>query len=114
MSVTPVSANIYVNQNAQVASAAQSEVQAKTEFANVIAGQLANEKEREVAEIRPTEEVYKIDPENEQERRGGQGAEQEEGTQNERKGNAQENENASEENEPDEEQVQGLRLDVEI
>ena len=108
MSVSTLSANIYVNQNAQVASAAQSEVQAKTEFANVIAGQLAGEKEREVAEIRPTEEVYKIDPENEHERRGGQNPNPNE--QNEERDAAK----SDEEIEPDEDQVQGLRIDVEI
>ena len=113
MSVTPASANIYVNQGASIASAAQGEAQAKTEFANVIAGQLANENEREVAEIRPTEEVYKIDPENEQERRGGQNGGEEALAQNEVR---DEDENAQEDDslEPDEEQVQGLKLDVEI
>ncbi len=68
MSITPISGIIYTNQNMQIPAAKQIEYQNKLDLQNVMAAEVLNEKEREVEEVRPTEESYKIDPENEHEK----------------------------------------------
>ncbi|ANE31909.1 hypothetical protein [Campylobacter hyointestinalis] len=68
MAITPVGGTIYVNQNAPAVASVQSDFQSKLELQNVVAAELANEKKKEVAQIRPTEETYKIDPQNEHEK----------------------------------------------
>ncbi len=68
MSISPISGIIYTNQNMQIPAAKQIEYQNKLDLQNVMAAEVLNEKEREVEEVRPTEESYKIDPENEHEK----------------------------------------------
>ena len=68
MPVSPVGAVIYTNQNVTAAATKQTAVQNRNEMQNVMASALANEKEVEVKEVRPTEETYKIDPEKEHEK----------------------------------------------
>lgn len=68
MAITPVGGTIYVNQNSPVVANIQSDFQSKLELQNAVVAELANEKKKEVAQIRPTEETYKIDPQNEHEK----------------------------------------------
>lgn len=69
MAITPLGNAIFINQNTQVAAAKQGDFQARLDAQNLIAGELASEEKEEIAEIRPTEESYKIDPENEHEKK---------------------------------------------
>ena len=68
MSITPIGGVIYANQNMQIPASKQIDFQNRVDLQNSAAAQLLNEKEKEVAEVRPTEETYKIDPEKEHER----------------------------------------------
>ncbi|ANE35262.1 hypothetical protein CIG11343_0170 [Campylobacter iguaniorum] len=68
MAITPVSGNIYVNQNTPAAASVQSDFQSKLELQSLAASTLAEQKKKEIEEIRPTEETYKIDPQNEHEK----------------------------------------------
>jgi hypothetical protein len=68
MGISPIGGVIYANQNMQVPAAKQIDFQSKLDLQNVMAAELLNEKEKEVEEVRPTEETYKIDPEHEHER----------------------------------------------
>ena len=68
MAITPISNSIYVNQDAPVAASVQSDFQSKLDMQIAINAAAAAEKKKEVEEIRPTEETYKIDPENEHEK----------------------------------------------
>lgn len=68
MAIGPIGAHIYVNQNMQVAASKQTDFQNKLDLQNVQAAALANEKNKEVEEVRPAEETYKIDPEKEHEK----------------------------------------------
>lgn len=70
MAISPVAAAIYANQVAPAASAIEGSYQARIDMQNAMASALANAKNKEVEEARPTEETYKIDPENEHEKRG--------------------------------------------
>ena len=67
MAVGPVGSVIYTNQNMNVAASKQNDHQNRIELQNVINSPLSEEK-KEVKAIRPTEETYKIDPENEHEK----------------------------------------------
>ena len=68
MAITPISNSIYVNQNTPVAASVQSDFQSKLDMQIAINAAILAEKKKEVEEIRPTEETYKIDPENEHEK----------------------------------------------
>lgn len=68
MSISPLGNIHFINQNAPVASAVNANTQARFDLQNAMAAELANEKNEEVAELRPAEETYKIDPEHEHER----------------------------------------------
>ena len=65
MAITPVGGMIYANQNMQAAATKQTDFQARLDAQNLAATESANAKDKEVREIRPTEETYKIDPEKE-------------------------------------------------
>jgi hypothetical protein len=65
MAIGPVGNAIYVNQQtASVASVANSHNN-RVEFQNMIAQAAAQEKEKEVLEVRPTEENHEVDPDRE-------------------------------------------------
>ncbi len=68
MAIGPIGAHIYVNQNMQVQASKQNEFQNRLDMQNAAASQSANDKGKEIREIRPTEETYKIDPEKEHEK----------------------------------------------
>ncbi len=68
MSISPVGGVIYANQNMQIPASKQIDFQNRLDLQNSVAAQILNEKEEEIAEVRPTEETYRIDPEKEHER----------------------------------------------
>ncbi len=68
MGISPISGIIYTNQNMQVPAAKQIDFQNKLDLQNVMAAEVLNEKEKEIEEVRPAEESYKIDPQNEHEK----------------------------------------------
>lgn len=65
MAIGPIGAHIYVNQNMNTLASKQTDFQNRLDMQNAAAAQSANDKGKEVREIRPTEEIYKIDPEKE-------------------------------------------------
>jgi len=65
MPVGPVGAMIYTNQNMNAAAVKQTDFQNRLDMQNVAAMASSNEKNKEIEEVRPTEETYKIDPEKE-------------------------------------------------
>ena len=68
MAISPLGAVIYTNQNVTAAAAKQTSVQNRIEMQSLMASALTNEKEEVVAQVRPTEETHKIDPEKEHEK----------------------------------------------
>lgn len=68
MAVSPIGAMIYTNQNMNAAAVKQTDFQNRLDMQNVAAAVATNEKSKEVQEVRPTEETYKIDPEKEHEK----------------------------------------------
>ncbi|BCX79407.1 hypothetical protein [Campylobacter sp. 19-13652] len=77
MSVSPLGNINFINQNSPVVSHSASTQQARFDMQAAMASEISAQKEREVEEVRPAEEAYKIDPEHEHER-GGSGAEYDE------------------------------------
>ncbi|ATB70914.1 hypothetical protein SJPD1_2826 [Sulfurospirillum diekertiae] len=59
---------IYANQMVTVQAAKQMDYQNSVQMQSMIAEAMQNEKEEIVEDVRPAEETYKIDPENEHER----------------------------------------------
>lgn len=103
MSISPVSGNIYVNQGASVVSNVQGDNQARGDFANAIAGEAAKAEKNELLEVRPAEEIYKIDPEKEHEKNK---------REQQNKKSRSKRENSGDKGE--ENQIQGSNLDIEI
>ena len=68
MAITPVGGMVYANQNVQAVATKQADFQSRLDAQNVAAAAAANDKDKEVREVRPTEETYKIDPEKEHQR----------------------------------------------
>jgi hypothetical protein len=66
--IDPISANIFVNQNAPVAAAKLGDLQNRFELQAVQALKALNEKDIEIQELRPTEESHMLDPDREHER----------------------------------------------
>lgn len=68
MSVSPLGNINFINQNSPVVSHVASTQQARFDIQAAMAEEISAQKEREVEEVRPTEETYRIDPEHEHER----------------------------------------------
>ena len=68
MAVTPLGNTIFINQNVNMVSSKVADVQNRFDLQNLAAASLASDEKQEVSEVRPTEETYKIDPENEHEK----------------------------------------------
>jgi hypothetical protein len=68
MAVGPIGNAIFVNQQTVTASSVQNAHNNRVEFQNLVAQAAANEKEKEVIEVRPTEESHEVDPDREHER----------------------------------------------
>ena len=71
MAVTPLGNTIFINQNVNMVSNKVADVQNRFDLQNLAAASLASDEKQEVSEVRPTEEAYKIDPENEHEKQKG-------------------------------------------
>lgn len=68
MSISPISNVNFINQNAPVVSQTHANNQARFDLQNSMALQMAAETKDEIAELRPAEETYKIDPEHQHEK----------------------------------------------
>ena len=68
MAISPIAGTIYANQVAPQASVIQADQNAKIDMQNAMAAALANEKDKEISEVRATEETYHLDPKNEHEK----------------------------------------------
>ncbi|MBN2964438.1 hypothetical protein JWV37_06580 [Sulfurospirillum sp. T05] len=69
MAVSPIGGMVYANQSLPMAASKQMDFQTRMEAQNLAAGVAANEKDKEVQAVRPTEETHKIDPEREHEQK---------------------------------------------
>lgn len=69
MPVSAIGSTIYVNQNMGVAASSQNDFQARLDAQNLAMLEATNKDKKEIEEIRPTEEVYKIDPEREHQKK---------------------------------------------
>jgi hypothetical protein len=69
MSIGPVGAAIYTNQQMATVASEQTAAQNKFDLQNLAAAALANEKEKEVAEVRPTEETEQTNEDAERKKR---------------------------------------------
>ena len=70
MAVGLVGNAIYVNQQTASVTSLQNAHNNRIEFQNMIAQAAAQEKEKEVLEVRPAEEVHEINPDREHEKNG--------------------------------------------
>ncbi|MCW8837499.1 MAG: hypothetical protein OQK11_02235 [Thiovulaceae bacterium] len=68
MAIGPIGNAIFVNQQTAAASNVQNAHNNRIEFQNMVAQAAANEKEKEVIEVRPTEENHEVDPDREHQR----------------------------------------------
>ena len=95
MPIGPLGSTIYTNQNTTVAATKQAGVQSRAEMQNLMASAIANEKDKIIKELRPTEEAHKIDPEKEHQRQRSEeesGAKEEETTKDTQNKHLKENE----------------------
>lgn len=69
MSIGPIGAAIYTNQQMAAVAGEQTAAQNKFDLQNLAAAALANEKEKEVAEVRPTEETGETNEDAERKKR---------------------------------------------
>ena len=65
MVITQLDSILYTNQNMHVAASKQIDLQGRIDFQNIVAAAAANDKTREIAETRPTEEGKGIDSDRE-------------------------------------------------
>ena len=68
MAIGPVGNAIYVNQQTASVASIQNAHNNRVEFQNVVAQAAAQEKEKEVMEVRPAEENHAVDPDREHEK----------------------------------------------
>ncbi len=68
MAVGPIGNAIFVNQQTAAVSNVQNAHNNRVEFQNMVAQTLANEKEKEVIAVRPTEENHEVDSDREHQR----------------------------------------------
>ncbi len=69
MSIGPVGAAIYTNQQIASVASEQTATQNKFDLQNLAAAAIANEKEKEVTEVRPTEETGETNEDAERKKR---------------------------------------------
>ena len=84
MAVGPIGSVIYANQMMPAQAAKQMEYQNSVQMQSELAAAMAGGKDEEVQEVRPAEETYKIDPENDHQKQRND-EEQKEGEQKESK-----------------------------
>lgn len=69
MSIGPVGAAIYTNQQIATVASEQNAAQNKFDLQNLAAAAIVNEKEKEVSEVRPTEETGETNEDAERKKR---------------------------------------------
>jgi hypothetical protein len=69
MALSPVGGMIYVNQNMHIGATKQLDFQNRIDLQNAAAATILDEKDKEIEELRPTEESHKIDPEHEHDKK---------------------------------------------
>jgi hypothetical protein len=65
VAIGPVGSAVFANQMTPVASTAQTSLNNRVDFQNMIAQSMVNEKKEKVMEVRPTEENQEVDPDKE-------------------------------------------------
>ena len=68
MAIGPIGNAIFVNQMTANATALQNAHNNRVDFQNMVAQAAANDKEKEVLEVRPAEENQEVDPDREHQR----------------------------------------------
>ena len=68
MALGPVGNAIFVNQQTPIVSSIKADHSARFDLQNMAAQQIVNEKDKEIKEVRPTEENAAIDPDREHQR----------------------------------------------
>ena len=68
MAIGAIGSAIFVNQMTANVSSVQNAHNNRVDFQNMVAQAAANEKDEKVLEVRPAEEIHKIDPEREHEK----------------------------------------------
>ncbi len=68
MAIGPIGAVTYANQAMPAQASKQTNFQNRLDMQNALATEIADEDKEEIQELRPTEETYKIDPQNEHEK----------------------------------------------
>jgi len=68
MAVGPIGNAIFVNQQTASVASVQNAYANRIDFQNMIAQAQAQEKQKEVLEVRPTEENHEVDPDREHEK----------------------------------------------
>ena len=66
MAVGAIGGAIYVNQQIPVVASEKSAVHNRFDLQNIAAAESANNKQKEVEEVRPTEENHEVDPDKEE------------------------------------------------
>ncbi len=102
MAIGAIGNAIYVNQQTAAASSVQNAHNNRVDFQNVVAQASANEKEKEVMEVRPAEENQEVDPDREHQKNE---ADQE---------TARNKKKQKEANEEEEEHFQLHKLDIKV
>jgi len=65
MSISPVGNVVYVNQQTASITPLQGNQNTRFDLQNVMAQQIVNDKEKEIQEVRPTEQNEEVDPDRE-------------------------------------------------
>lgn len=78
MSITPLSAVTYVNQNTQTNSVQQANSQQRLDFAAVVNEEIMRQEEEKIKEVRPTEEITEVNPDDQREQEQEEREEEEE------------------------------------
>ncbi len=68
MAISPVGGMLYANQNMQTPATKQAQFQQRLDAQATIAMTTSNEEQKNIQEVRPTEESYKTDPDKEHEK----------------------------------------------
>ena len=66
MAVGPVGGAIYVNQQIPAVASEKTSVQNRFDLQNIAAAEATNSKEKEIEDVRPTEENHEVDPDREE------------------------------------------------
>lgn len=66
MAIGPVGNAVYVHQNMHVAASKQTSVLGRFDVQNFMAAEILKDKDKEVTEVRPTEETHATDPDGHQ------------------------------------------------